>query len=159
MRALLLIIGMASGLVVHVAAAQELNWRAAPLYETVTLSAGFMPDPREIRLEAGGSTEVGSDLAPDCKGNVNASRPDVDLDYTAGSSALYIYVRASFDSTLTVFGPDSRWYCNDDFAGRDPLVVFQNPRSGNYNIWVGTYGGSDTPSARLLISEINPFDK
>jgi serine protease Do len=58
-----------------------------------------------------------------------------------------------------VYGPDNRWYCNDDFGSSDPLVVFQNPRSGNYNIWVGTYSSSAAnPAARLVISEGNPLN-
>lgn len=150
---------LAAGFVFKASAAQQLNWEAKPMYGTVNLAAGFSPDPHETRVAAGGGTAIGASLGPNCQGGVDAGQPDVDLNYTAGASALYIYVRASADTTLAIYGPDSRWYCNDDFGSSNPLVVFHNPRSGNYNIWVGTYAASGAnPPARLLISEVNPLN-
>jgi serine protease Do len=158
-RLFLLVLCLCSGLVFNASAAQQMNWEAKPLYGTVNLEAGFTPDPHEVRIDAGGRTTIDEKLGPNCQGSVDARQPDVDLNYTAGSAALYIYVRATVDTTLAVYGPDNRWYCNDDFGSSDPLVVFQNPRSGNYNIWVGTYSSSAAnPAARLVISEGNPLN-
>lgn len=132
------------------------NWRAVPTYTTIGLSAGFTPDPWSRRIEAGGDMRVSNSLAPGCRGYIHGQAPDVDLNYNAGSYSLYIRSRSSADTTLVVFGPNGRWYCNDDSIGTDPVVRFPNPRSGNYNIWVGNYGSSQLNSATLEITEINP---
>ena len=137
-------------------AKDELNWRAVPTYTTVDLRAGFTPDPWTQELQAGGSTRVPSGLGNDCVGLVHASAPDVDLNYTAGSFNLYIHVESSADTTLVIYGPDRRWYCNDDAIGLNPMVVFNNPPSGNYNIWVGTYDSGNLRPATLKITEIDP---
>lgn len=138
-------------------AADEPSWQAAPLYETVDLTSGFSNDPYEVSVKAGGGDAVSSGLAPECIGNINAERPDVDLNYEAGNFPLFITVDSADDTTLVVFGPEGRWYCNDDFGSLDPMVVFQNPESGNYNIWVGVHSGNDTPDATLSFTEINPM--
>ena len=38
--------------------------------------------------------------------------------------------------------------------GLNPSLRFNAPRSGQYDIWVGTYGGDDLRAARLHISEV-----
>lgn len=136
---------------------QEPNWMATPLYETVELTSGFDDDPYTVDLEAGGDGSVDEDLAPACAGNINMAEPDVDLNYESGDYPLFITAASSADTTLVVYGPEGRWYCNDDFGGSDPMVVFHNPQSGNYNIWVGVYEGSDNPEATLTFTEINPM--
>lgn len=134
------------------------NWRAAPVYTTASLAAGFQPDPWIYDIQAGGSQEV-SGLGSDCVGYINYSAPDIDLNYQAGSILpLHIYVRSSSDTTLIVYGPDGRWYCNDDSSGLNPMVTFNNPASGNYNIWVGVFGSDELRPARVLISELTPSD-
>ena len=51
--------------------------------------------------------------------------------------------------------PDGRWYCNDDANGLNPQVWWSNPMSGQYDIWIGTYGsGSGMASSTLTISEL-----
>lgn len=132
------------------------DWTAAPTYDTVTLSAGFSPDPSQIWLDAGGSSPVTSNLGPNCTGYIHQEAPDVDLNYIAGSYPLYIYVKSGGDTTLVVNAPDGRWYCNDDFMDLDPMVVFSNPASGMYNIWIGVHGSDELEDALLNISENNP---
>ena len=136
--------------------AQEPNWRASPTYTTVNLRAGFEPDPWTINIEAGGSMQTPSHLGYDCTGYIHGEAPDVDLNYTAGSYNLYIHVVSPSDTTLVINAPDGRWYCNDDTIGLNPMVMFSNPRSGNYNIWVGTYSSGRLEPATLLITEIDP---
>ena len=58
-------------------------------------------------------------------------------------------------NTLLVNAPDGSWYCNDDSNGLNPMVSWSSPRSGQYDIWIGTYGsGSGMASATLTISEL-----
>lgn len=97
------------------------------------------------------------DLGPGCTGYINFSAPDVDLNYTPGRSHLFIQVESDVDTTLVIYGPDRRWYCNDDFGSLNPMVVFHNPPQGNYNIWVGRHGSSQLAPATLKITEINPI--
>ena len=98
---------LATVTLLSVAPAAAQNWKAAPLYETLTLSAGFMPDPVSRALQAGGADSNPID-GTGCAGYINADRPDYDLNYTAGSSSLYIYARAGSDITLLVKSPTAR---------------------------------------------------
>jgi len=136
----------------------EPNWRAAPTYGTIDLSAGFTPDPYLRSIAAGGANEV-SLGGSECTGYIHAAAPDLDLDYhNAGQYQLAIYAKADTDITLIVNGPDGRWYCSDDYSGTNPAIIFPNPLSGNYNIWIGTYRPSTTPlpESVLYISEMAP---
>ncbi|MCP1675992.1 serine protease Do [Natronocella acetinitrilica] len=133
------------------------DWQSEPHFGSIDLEAGFSPDPHEVIVRAGGTDEVDSRLAPDCAGYVDMARPDVDLNFEPGSMSLFIYVRSEADTSLVIYGPDGRWYCNDDFMGVDPMVVFHNPLPGSYHIWVGTWDvDAMGAEATLNISEINP---
>ena len=130
------------------------NYNAEPNYGTINLRSGFMPDPRVIALQSGGNIDV-SRLNSNCQGFIS-NAPDVRLNYSAGSLPLYISVDSSADTTLVINGPDGEWYCDDDGGeyGLNPSVRFNRPRSGRYEIWVGTYGGATLRNARLHISEL-----
>lgn len=122
-------------------------------YGNYNLSSGFTPDPYSISLTAGGNIAA-SNVSSSCRGSI-ARAPDVQLTYSAGSLPLIITGDSSSDTTLVVNGPDGQWYCDDDSGeGTNPQVRWNNPRSGVYDIWVGTYGGGTT-TARLLISELD----
>jgi len=128
---------------------------AQPLYGTASLSAGFNPDPHVTNIAAGGSNENPIE-GSGCAGYINASQPDLDLNYSAGSYKLFIYAQSSSDTTLLVNLPDGSWVCSDDVVGRNPMIELGNPQSGNYNIWVGTYAAGSTQSATIQISERDP---
>lgn len=134
-----------------------LDWRAAPTFGTVELSAGFVPDPDITTVRAGGRIPNPVD-GSSCAGMVEPSAPDVDLNYEAGSSSLFIYTQSSVDVTLVVYTPDREWICDDDGGeGFDAMIGFDDPPSGNYNIWVGVYDEDDNyTETDLLISEIEP---
>lgn len=132
------------------AQAQDTSLPAA--YGDHSLSVGFTPDPYSISLTAGGDLAA-SNVGSSCRGSI-ARAPDVQLTYSAGNLPLIITGDASSDTTLVVNGPDGQWYCDDDSGdGTNPQLRWNSPRSGVYDIWVGTYGGGTTP-ARLLISEL-----
>jgi len=128
---------------------------AQPRYATINLRADFAPDPHETRVEAGGDREV-QGLGADCSGWIDYARPDVDLNYQAGSLPLYISVVAQADTTLVINDPSGRWLCNDDMEGLNPGIVIQRPASGNYNIWIGTVERGPAQAATLRISEMPP---
>lgn len=123
-------------------------------YGTVTLSAGFTPDPRRISMRAGGTIDA-QNIASHCRGFVTRA-PDVELSYSAGSLPLILSVESSSDTTLVVNGPDGRWYCDDDGGNGslNPALHITNPMSGTYDVWVGTYSSGTSQPARLDISEL-----
>ena len=123
-------------------------------YGTVTLSAGFTPDPQRISMRAGGSIDA-QNIASHCRGFVTRA-PDLELSYSAGSLPLILSVESSSDTTLVVNSPDGLWYCDDDGGNGslNPALHIENPASGTYDIWVGTYSSGTSQPARLDISEL-----
>lgn len=138
-----------------VAAAQ--NWQGAPTYGSVRLAAGFQPDPYNVPVVAGGPINSSQTLGGACPGFI-ANNPDFDLYWTAGGTGLPLVISAnsSTDTTLVVRTPSGQWLCEDDggFSGMNPGMRIDNPQSGLYDIWVGTYGGG-TAQATLSISELS----
>lgn len=115
------------------------------------LSAGFTPDPYSIDVVAGGSIDA-SRLGGSCVGKIS-NAPDFELTYSAGGLPLAFRTRSGEDTTLVINGPDGRWYCDDDSWGDgDAQVIFRNPQSGVYDVWIGTYGDSPASGA-LIITE------
>ncbi|PCJ26895.1 MAG: hypothetical protein COA96_04505 [SAR86 cluster bacterium] len=124
---------------------------ANPTYGSLTLAAGFSPDPSVTTLTAGGSVS-----ATECSGYFTAS-PDLNLSYEAGNFALGIFAKAGEDTTIAVNDPDGNWICNDDssyLTDSNPAVLIEDPSSGIYNIWVGTYSETGSPSTQLVITEL-----
>ncbi len=128
---------------------------AEPLYGTLNLSSGFQPDPQVRTIQAGGSSR-NPISGSGCTGYINMERPDLDLNFTPGAYPLFIYVRASSDTTLLVNLPDGSWVCSDDATGNHPMIQLGQPMAGNYNIWVGTYQAGATQEATVYLSEVAP---
>lgn len=158
----------ALGLLLAIPAVQAQDWSLPPTFGEVNLEEGFLPDPHEVALTAGGATVPS---AEGCDfGNI-AEAPDYDLYYgssveptdggepyfeASGSTTLYIYAVSDSDTTILVNTPGQEWVCDDDSFGEgDPLVVIPNAAGGLYDIWVGTYG-EDAAEATLFISEVDP---
>lgn len=140
-------------LVVGLSASAQPDISATPLYGTVTLSAGFQPDPHTTTVVAGGSDQ-NPIAGAGCVGYLNMERPDLDLNYTAGTYPLRIAVNASTDTALLINQPDGSWICDDDGGdGSNPLVHLASPQSGQYNIWVTTYNAGAQSPAAVSISE------
>ena len=145
---------MFAGLVVAGPAAAQPNTNANPNYGTLNLSGGFQPDPQVVPLRAGGDLAASS-ISDGCTGFITRA-PDVRLNYTPGSLPLIISVASGADTTLVVNGPDGRWYCDDDSGtrGLNPMVRFNRPAQGRYEIWVGTLSSGSTEAANLHVSEL-----
>lgn len=135
------------------------NWMATPLYGEINLRAGFTPDPYVRDVTSGGSSQ--NPVSGDgCAGYINLSAPDFELNYTAGSGVLPLnfYVKSSDDTSLLIYTADGRWVCDDDGGdGLNPYIQINNPGSGSYQIWVGTYAAANQlRGAQLFISELSP---
>jgi hypothetical protein len=130
------------------------DYSLTPTYGTFTLRSGFTPDPFEVPVVAGGRNSASDWSGGQCAGYI-ADAPDVRLMFQGGSfPELYFSVGSSADTTLVINDPNGNWYCDDDSGneGLNPLLRMA-PISGQYDIWVGTYGSS-TANAVLSISEL-----
>ena len=124
-----------------------------PTYGTYNLQSGFLPDPQTFQVVAGGSNDAGAATGGQCAGFV-ASAPDVRINFTGGSfSEINFSAQSNADTTLIVNDPNGDWYCDDDSGGDLNPLVQLTPVSGQYDIWVGTFGSS-TAQATLAVSEL-----
>lgn len=121
------------------------------------LVAGFLPDPLEVQLQAGGDLDAGvANLGVGCGGFISAA-PDYRIQYTPGEYPLSFLVLSAADTTLLINAPDGTWTCDDDSWGDfNPLATFETPLAGQYDIWVGVYGGADVQDATLFVTETDP---
>lgn len=131
------------------------DWALEPTFGSVTLHSGAFADPYQIQVISGGNIDMARRQS-NCAGFV-AVNPDVRVVFTAGENHLPLIfsVNSEADTTLVINGPDALWSCDDDggVLGRNPMVMFSNPQSGQYDIWIGTFGGAQTHPARLAVSE------
>lgn len=126
-------------------------------FGSVTLSAGFEPDPYSRELIGGGEIGGLSILGDGCSGYV-ADSPDFHLTWTGSSPQLRIFFTRyeSGDPTLLVRLPDGSWACGDDTSGTlDPMVVVTRPLPGEYLIWVGSYDPNEYTGGLLHITELD----
>ncbi len=151
MAAAALVVTLAAG---GVAIAQD--YRLNPAYGTVNLNSGFTPDPYVINVASGGRNDAAQTVGSNCRGFI-ADAPDVRVNYRAGSFPLIVSVNSAADTTLVINAPDGRWYCDDDGGnkGMNPALRWGSPQSGQYDIWVGTYGNASNQAAQVFISELD----
>lgn len=153
----LLSAGLVAGLALLSPTLAAQNLGGEPLFGTVTLSAGFMPDPHRVSLTAGGETDLAASGLSDavtgssCVGMIAAGQPDVRLHYSGGMR-LQIGARSSADTSLLINLPDGTWRCVDDTYALQPALTFEPAPEGQYDVWVGTFG-SEPAAAELLITE------
>ncbi|MBD2465993.1 hypothetical protein H6G89_33960 [Oscillatoria sp. FACHB-1407] len=112
------------------------------IFENVTLSPGFSPDPTTVRGISGGPRPA-SDLAGradtatgPCIGYID-EQPDHTVTLTEFFDYLSLQVESADDTTIVVRGPGGTW-CNDDYNGVNPGIAGQW-LSGTYEVWVGSY--------------------
>ena len=128
------------------------DYGRSPAFGTINLNANFPNDPRWLNVRAGGTRPASSVSA--CEGTI-ADAPDVRVNYNAAPGfALTFFVRSNADTILVINDPSGAWYCDDDSGeGLNPSIVFATPRSGQYDIWVGTLEDASLHRATLFVSE------
>lgn len=143
----------ASGVVGDAGGGASPDWSLEPAYGTLELAAGFMPDPHQIAIAAGGDIDASS---VGCVGWV-AAAPDYRVNWTAGSTGLPLIFSAqsNADTVLLVNDAEGNWLCNDDTNGVNPAISITTPASGQYDVWVGTYMRGDLQDSTLSISEMS----
>lgn len=130
------------------------DYNLDPSFGWLNLMTGYVPDPAVIPLVAGGDIDASS-LGEGCVGFI-ADAPDFRVTYEAGTDfPLIISAVSDADTTLVVNDAGGGWHCNDDTDGLNPAIRFDQPASGQYDIWVGVYAdGPTTAPAGLYISEV-----
>ncbi len=140
------------------AAAGGLDYTLDPNYGAASISSGFTPDPQSVSITSGGPVDISAlGLGSGCGGYATSS-PDFEVTYTAGGFSLlrFYFVSTSGDTTLVINGPNGTWYCVDDSYGTlNPTVDFQNPSSGVYDVWVGSYSSDTFAAGTLFITELD----
>jgi hypothetical protein len=128
----------------------------AAIFENVTLSPGFSPDPTEIRGIGGGSVAA-KDVAEQsdtptgsCVGYMDA-QPDHTLNLKAFFSYLNVQIQSKSDTTIVVRGPGGTW-CNDDAQEKDAGISGEW-LPGTYQVWVGSYGKDQTVPYTIRITQ------
>ena len=116
-------------------------------YGEVELKADFQPDPHVVKVVAGGPLEID-------KGGFKhfiGKAPDFRLIYQAGKYPLFIRADSKDDTTLLIKTPDGTWIVDDDSGGgNNPMIKLANPKSGRYEIWVGTIEKGPTPACNAV---------
>jgi hypothetical protein len=131
--------------------------------QILTLTAGFTPDPQTLQVKAGGSIAVAEagrvlDLGDmgECDYGYIAGNA-VGISYSAGSLDLYVYAESGGDTMLLIKTPGGDMLCDDDGHGSlNPLVHIEDPESGLYVVWAGSYSNGAFQDATLYVSELNP---
>ncbi|MEM1413903.1 MAG: hypothetical protein AAGH15_03340 [Myxococcota bacterium] len=122
-------------------------------FGTLTLAAGFTPDPHTASGTSGGTVEAKT-LNGACLGWVS-ERPDHLLELSTDFPTFRLMVNAgTVDTTLVVQRPDGSYLCNDDGEGINPIVTGSfNP--GTHKVWVGSYERGQNAEYVLGLSELN----
>ncbi|TXD38464.1 caspase family protein [Lujinxingia vulgaris] len=124
-------------------------------YQRFSLSPGFSPDPAVGSGTAGGSRDAsslgGSPTGP-CAGNIDTS-PDHRVTLQSSFSYLKFSASSPIDTSLVILGPGGSRYCNDDSDGLDPAIEGAFP-AGEYEVYIGKVGTSDSASYTLEITEL-----
>ena len=137
-------------------AGDELDYRLEPNFGSEDLTSGFTPDPFSAEVTSGGPIDA-SYLGGDCRGYATAA-PDFDVTYTAGDLSLlrfYFVADDADDTTIIINAPDGSWHCNDDAPGTiDPQFDFQDPASGLYDVWIGSYQSGAEVDGTFYVTEL-----
>ncbi len=99
--------------------------------------------PQSFPVTAGGNVNLGNCHSVQGHGYI-IQRPDFTLNFTHNPQnyALEFRVVGTCDPVLLVYGPNGQWSFNDDADGLNSRLRIDAARTGQYDIWVGTYGAS-----------------
>lgn len=129
------------------------------IFENVTLSPNFTPDPMTVRGISGGDVsareiaERAETVTGPCNGFLD-KQPDHTIVLTQYFNYLSLQIQSTDDTTLVVRGPGGTW-CNDDYSGKNPGMAGQW-LSGTYQVWVGSYQQAAYHPYVIRITELKP---
>jgi uncharacterized protein YraI len=134
-------------------AAPQLNYGLSPVFGSTSLTSGFVPDPFNVGITAGGPASA-SYLGNGCSGFTSVA-PSFSVNYTSGAfPTLRFYFIGGGDTTMIINTPGTNYVCVDDSFGTvDPAIDFNSPSSGRYDVWIATYTQGATVSWTLYVTE------
>jgi hypothetical protein len=164
----MLTLGLAALIALATTTVNAQDWRREPTFGATYLQSGFLPDPATYSLTAGGGANPvnvadlnisDAQSGQRCGQSFIARSPDFRFYFQEGSSfnflRFYVVTHNGADATLLVNMPNTQWRCNDDsFGTLMPSLDFNNPPSGQYDIWVGTWDASSHNPATFYITEL-----
>ncbi len=136
------------------AQAATLNFNLPPNSGSTSLTSGFLPDPFQMGITAGGPVNV-SYLGAGCSGFAT-SAPDFSVYFTSGNGTLLrFYFVSGGDTTMVINSANGAFLCSDDSYGTlNPTIDFNSPLSGRYDVWIGNFtDGPGTPGT-LSVTEL-----
>lgn len=123
-----------------------------PSHGTISLRAGFMPDPHVVSGQAGGPIS-GRQVNGSCRGHYTPN-PNHVLMAPTGFRQIRFVVNSGFDTTLLVMLPNGRIVCDDDGGrGSNPLIATTSSR-GPIRVWVGSYSSNRHGPYNIGFSEL-----
>lgn len=140
-------------------AAPTMDYSLNPTYGEVTLDNSFGAEPHQQTITSGG--EINSSYQAGCTGYVSQG-PDYRLHWNGTTTQLAIFFTPTTDTedaTILVNTPDGTWICNDDMeeGNINPLALIENPSSGQYDIWVGSYEVDKYIEGTLFIADLDKY--
>ena len=133
-----------------------LDHEADPLFGSIKLQRGFIPDPHVVAMVAGGTVNT-ADLDVNC--GFTASFPTFAFDLTGGASETFLRIfytaNDGTDTTMVMYTPEQKWLCMDDStfgSKKDPVIEFEYAPSGKYVIWLGTKQSDTYAEGNLFIT-------
>jgi hypothetical protein len=131
----------------------QLNFSLPPVFGSTALTSGFVPDPFTVGVSSGGPVNVGY-LGGGCTGFAT-SAPTFSVNYTSGAfPTLRFYFIGSGDTTMIINTPGSSYVCVDDsFGTLNPTIDFNNPSSGRYDVWIGSFASGASVGGTLHVTE------
>lgn len=128
-----------------------------PLYGTVELAPGFLPEPFQVQLIGGGRSDSAEFIRADCAGYV-AEAPDYSIHLRENFAGIWFAVHSPAEMTLLVNAADGSWHCSADAPGADPAIGFASAPSGLYDVWVGSADEDNYAASILYVSEFPPSE-
>jgi hypothetical protein len=121
-------------------------------FGTISLNAGFMPDPHVARGTSGGATDA-STVNASCAGWISGT-PDHIFQAGTAFPSVRLMAASDQDVTLVIQKPDNTYLCNDDTDGTNPVVDIQAAQPGTYRVWIGSYQQGVNAPYRLGVTEL-----
>lgn len=117
--------------------------------QQLSLTSESVYAPQTMAVVAGGGLDLSQCGAVPGNGYiVPESDFTVAYDALGMGRALELRVDGACDTVLLVNAADGQWYFSDDDAGMNPRIRIENAGSGQYDVWVGTFG-SETCDATI----------
>ncbi len=143
-------------------ATAKMDYNKTPTYGSISLNNTTLgADPHKLTITSGGAVNSNY-LGGDCSGFVSEA-PDYRVSWNGTTSKIAFYFEAKTagqDATILVNLPDGSWRCNDDISSDElnPMVIIENPATGQYDIWVGSYETGKFIEGTLMVTDVNKLN-